>query len=471
MASSKGRVVEISGRNDQIITGQEIKELNLTDSDTLVISGNNNFNHSYSSGALLVFDSKFGVNVVNVKNFIFSDNQQKIEITEKSNTREGIFSLISLGKSSENNKANIISATDKISISNNILFYIKNNIFKIYDKSVLNILSEYSYLKAKNIEIKNNYLSGFNNIMNKVAYFNDINTSLDIRAYDELKISENIIDSKSEYARLIDCNSTINITADKIIINKNKVTPTFSFSYRPNDKYGVLIGNSGNMRFIFAENICKKNNPVFELTDNSLIDGSNGEGIIGILLSNDSKLDFINGDINYNKQQQIKLGHDIRSCSHSYTTITFNDNSNIELGTHIIEASNINIKAETNICVDIGKNGLVGNLRVQENVSKRNSVLYIRYTCSSLDCGLTFDPSFAEDFEDNGEEELTYKVISGFENIIGRERIKLKDEQKTLEWHGGIYSTRLVSTGNDFSIVLDRLVPPINDDMEDVILD
>lgn len=37
----------------------------------------------------------------------------------------------------------------------------------------------------------------------------------------------------------------------------------------------------------------------------------------------------------------------------------------------------------------------------------------------------------------------------------------MKDEQKILEWHGGTYKPRLISENNDFSIVLERLTPPI----------
>lgn len=81
-ASSGGRVVEISGRNNQVITGEEIKKLNLTDSDSLVISGNNNLNHDDKSKGFIVFDTN--IKSIDTGSFIVSNNQQKIEITEES---------------------------------------------------------------------------------------------------------------------------------------------------------------------------------------------------------------------------------------------------------------------------------------------------------------------------------------------------------------------------------------------------
>lgn len=220
-----------------------------------------------------------------------------------------------------------------------------------------------------------------------------------------------------------------------------------------NYKYGILIVNSANTIFKLIGSSTEES--FFELADNSLIDGSNGKGVIGIFLTNNSKLNFINGSINYSKKQEIKLGHDIRSSIGSYpdTTITFSDYSNIDLGTHIIEAATINIERRMEISVNLSKNKLVGNFKgIGLSSHLRNYDIMI------------FEPSFAEDFEDDGEGELKYKVISGFGNIIGKERIKLKDVRRKLEWNGGVYSTKLVCEGNDFSIVLNRIVPPIKID-------
>lgn len=81
-ASSRDRIIEISGRNDELITGQEIKELNLTDSDTLVISRNNKNleNTEYRELYNIIWDT--GSNkIIDVKSIIFSDNHMGIDPT------------------------------------------------------------------------------------------------------------------------------------------------------------------------------------------------------------------------------------------------------------------------------------------------------------------------------------------------------------------------------------------------------
>lgn len=514
-ASSRDRIIEISGRNDELITGQEIKELNLTDSDTLIISRNNKNLENKEYGELynIIWDT--GSNkIIDVKSIIFSDNHMGIDPTLENS---------------------INSKSTFIKIPNSITILARNNISVVDNSNTINEINRIKsrliwvtgsriVLDAKNIEISRNHIYTTKNYDNSLLYFEYTGDYLNIGTprTESVTISENIIETTAEeknsggsllrfgcntriYAKnisftkntlingesilynsenttletswydtqggyhlggsviisenvvrseIIDNNGVFYVKANKIIINRNKVAPTNSTKY----KYGVLINNrSGDLTFEF-----KGNNSIFELADNSLIDDSDDKGIIGILLGRSSSLNFINRE--FCGKCKIKLGYDILSCDDnilSYnryirSAITFRGNKiDVELGTHIIEAWNINLKTETNICVDMGKNGLVGNLRFLGG-KQEDSLLFISYGV------LTLEPSFAKDFEDDGESELAaYKVINGFKNIIGRERIKLKDEQKILEWHGGTYKPRLISENNDFSIVLERLTPPI----------
>lgn len=231
---------------------------------------------------------------------------------------------------------------------------------------------------------------------------------------------------------------------------------------------GILVDCSRrNINFNFVGT-----NPCFEMLNNSLVRGIGGNGVVGFYLQEECEVNFISHSPS---PVSMVLRHDIRgyagntSGGNTLRFIKMNSNSmgkstkptavgeiiydfDVDMGMQVLEPNRLDLKANVNLRVALGSNGISGILAGSNGDT---NLLLTGDGILALDFYL--DNSFGfgseniklkeqkEKTEDKNRDKLEYKKVMRFANgddII--HRVRLKDENQILKKGGKSYRPKLL---------------------------
>lgn len=223
-----------------------------------------------------------------------------------------------------------------------------------------------------------------------------------------------------------------------------------------NDKDEILNNGNNNVIFIgrnatisLMENLVgMDDHPIFRISYNNVIDNSDRNSEC-FFMGHNSRIVF--GD-NGLEETRIILRNNIATNHSSNNTVVFRYSPVvIELGINVIETSKINIissKVTLTVSINDERSVIGGLVGIRDNCNPYlNPIFYI--TCNS-----TLNIAIDENSAHNMVRGRAYRVIYGFNNMVGRERIVLSPDSSRFGIRGRF-------RGNDYFISIDNDYVPV----------